>query len=119
MSWLAESLTRREILDHWPDRVLAVDFEVFLGEMPHVMQQVVEHLQLVTAPEWVTRLDSNPALARYSKSPDHEYSPELRAQVLNQARNEHRGEIRRGLDWLESLARTENAVARELDAGGV
>ncbi len=28
MSWLAESLTRREILDQWPDRVLAVDFDV-------------------------------------------------------------------------------------------
>lgn len=119
MSWLAESLTRRDLLDQSPDRVLAVDFDAFLGDMPRVMQQVVDHLQLVTEPGWVTRLGSNPALARYSKSPDHEYSPALRAQVLDQARREHRDEIRRGLDWLAALARTENAVARELDAGVV
>jgi len=114
LSWLAESLTRREILDQWPDRVLAVNFDAFLGDMPHVMQQVVDHLQLMTEPGWVTRLGSNPALARYSKSPDHEYSPALRAQVLDHARNQHRDEIRRGLDWLHALARTESAVAREL-----
>jgi len=117
MSWLAESLTRRDILDQSPDRVLALDFDAFLGDMPRVMQQVVDHLQLVTEPGWVTQLGSNPALARYSKSPDHEYSPALRAQVLDRARIEHRVEIRRGLDWLQALARTESTVARELDAG--
>ncbi len=114
MSWLAESLTRREILAQWPDRVLAVDFDAFLGDTPRHMQQVVDHLQLMTEPGWVTQLSSNPALTRYSKSPDHEYSPALRAQVLGQARNQHRDEIRRGLDWLHALARTESAVAREL-----
>ena len=115
MSWLAESLTRREILDQWPDRVLAVDFDAFLGDLPQVMQQIVDHFQLPADPGWLSQLDTNPALARYSKSPDHDYSPALRAQVLDQARHEHRDEIRRGLDWLESLARTESAVARALD----
>lgn len=115
MSWLAESLTRREILDQWPDRVLAVDFDALLGDLPRVMQQVVDRLQLPADPGWLAQLGSNPALARYSKSPDHEYSPALRAQVLDQARREHRDEIRRGLEWLESMARTEKTVARVLD----
>ena len=119
MSWLAESLTRREILDQWPDRVLAVDFDAFLGDLPQVMQQIVDHFQLPADPGWLSQLDTNPALARYSKSPDHDYSPALRAQVLDQARHEHRDEIRRGLDWLESLARTESAVARVLDDASV
>jgi hypothetical protein len=79
------------------------------------MQQVVDRLQLPADPGWLAQLGSNPALARYSKSPDHEYSPALRAQVLDQARREHRDEIRRGLEWLESMARTEKAVARVLD----
>jgi hypothetical protein len=119
MSWLAETLTRREILDQWPGRVLAVDFDAFLGDLPRVMQQIVDHLQLPADPGWLAQLGSNPALARYSKSPDHEYSPALRAQVLDQARREHRDEIRRGLDWLESLARSESAVARVLDDASV
>jgi len=115
MSWLAESLTRREILDQWPDRVLAVDFDALLDDLPRVMQQVVDRLQLPADPGWLAQLASNPALARYSKSPDHEYSPALRARVLDQARREHRDEIRRGLEWLESMARMEKAVARVLD----
>jgi hypothetical protein len=119
MSWLAESLTRREILDQSPDRVLAVDFDAFLGDLPRAMQQIVDHLQLPADPGWLSRLGMNPALARYSKSQDHEYSPALRAQVLDQARREHRDEIRRGLGWLESLARTEQAVARVLDDASV
>jgi hypothetical protein len=117
MSWLAESLTRREILDQWPGRVLDVDFDALLGDLPRVMQQIFGQLQLPADPGWLAQLGSNPALTRYSKSPDHDYSPALRARVLGQARREHRDEIRRGLDWLESLARTENAVARVMEAG--
>lgn len=116
MSWLAESLTRREILDQWPSRVLAVDFDVFLAGLPRMMGQIVDHLQLQPGPGWLAQIASNPALARYSKSPDHEYSPALRAQVLEQARRNHREEIRRGIAWLEALARTETAVARVLEA---
>ncbi len=95
--------------------MLAVDFDVFLGDLPRVMQQIVDHLQLPADPRWLAQLGSSPALARYSKSPEHEYSPALRAQVLDQARRDHRDEIRRGLAWLESLARAESAVARALE----
>jgi hypothetical protein len=116
LSWLAESLTRREILDQWPERVLAVDFDLLLGDLPRVMGQIVGHLLLPADPGWLAGLGSNPALARYSKSPDHDYSPALRAQVLDQARRDHLDEIRRGIDWLASLARTETAVARVLEA---
>jgi hypothetical protein len=115
MSWLAESLTRREILDQWPGRVLAVDFAALLGDLPRVMQQIDEHLQLPADPGWLAQVGSSPVLARYSKSPDQQYSPALRAQVLDQARRDRRDEIRRGLAWLESLARVESAVARELE----
>jgi hypothetical protein len=116
MSWLAESLTRREILDQWPGRVLAVDFDVLLVDLPHAMRRIADHLQLPVDVDWLERLGSSPVLARYSKSPDHEYSPALRAQVLDQARRDHRDEIRRGLGWLETLARAESAVARVLAA---
>jgi hypothetical protein len=119
LSWLAESLTRRDVLDRFPDRVLALDFDALLGDVPGVMQQVVEHLQLLTEPGWAAQLGASPALTRYSKSPDHDYSPALRAQVLDQARHEHRDELRRGLEWLQALARTERAVAREVNESAV
>lgn len=115
MSWLAESLTRRDVLDAWPSRVLAVDFDAFLANVPGTMQRIVTHLQLSPATDWLAQLNTNPALTRYSKAPDHEYTPALRADVLAQARREHADEIRRGLAWLATLARAHDAVARVLD----
>lgn len=116
MSWLAETLTQRELLDLAPQRVLAVDFEALLADMPGVMQQVARHLAVPVPADWAVRLPSHPALMRYSKSPDHEYSPALRSQVLDQARREHAAEIGRGLAWLDALGRTQPAVARVLTA---
>lgn len=114
MSWLAETLTRRELLDRFPGQVLALDFDELLADTPRVMHEVVAHFQLSPPADWLGRLGSNPALARYSKAPEQEYSAAVRAQVLAQARREQHAEIVRGMAWLESLARTESVVARVL-----
>jgi hypothetical protein len=116
LSWLAETLTQHELLDAAPDRVLAVDFDALLADVPRVLSHVASHLSLDVPEGWATQLGSHPALTRYSKSPEHEYSPALRAQVLEQARREHAGELRRGLAWLENVARAEPAAARVLHA---
>jgi hypothetical protein len=114
MSWLTESLTRQMILDRFPERLLAVDFDALLADPRHEMQRITSHLHVAVDADWLSRLPSNPALTRYSKSPDYAYSPVLRAQLLNQARRDHRDEIRRGMRWLETLSRTEGAVNRLL-----
>jgi hypothetical protein len=116
MSWLAESLTQHAVLAQAPDQTLAVDFDELLADLPGAMARIAAHLALQVAPGWLERLASDPALSRYSKSPDHEYSPALRAQVLAQARQEHAQEIHRGLTWLDTLARSEPVVARVLHA---
>jgi hypothetical protein len=116
MSWLAESMTQRDLLDQSPQQVLAVDFDVLLADVPRAMSQIAAHLELTVPDGWAEHLATSPALTRYSKSPDHDYSPALRAEILNQARHEHREEVRRGLDWLEKLARAEPGVARVLEA---
>jgi hypothetical protein len=114
MSWLAESLTCREILDQFPERLLAVDFDTLLAGIGPEMQRITSHLDLPVTADWLAQLGSNPALAHYSKSPEYDYSPALRTQLLNQARRDHREEIGRGMRWLETLSRTEAAIARVL-----
>lgn len=114
MSWLAESTTQRDLLDQSPEQVLAMDFDTLLADVPRAMSRVAAHLGMTVPDGWAEHLATSPALTRYSKSPDHDYSPALRAAVLNQARQEHRAEIRRGLDWLERLARAEPDVAKLL-----
>jgi hypothetical protein len=116
MSWLAESLTRRDTLDRFPGRVIAVDFEAFLADVAASMQRILVQFDLPADAAQVARIAASPMLARYSKAPEHTYGPAVRAQVLDAARRDHRAEIARGLSWLDRLARSEDAVARVLDA---
>jgi hypothetical protein len=51
-------------------------------------------------------------MQRYSKAPDEfPYSPDLRAQVLAQSRQNNQTEIMRGQAFLESLGAQSPAVA--------
>jgi hypothetical protein len=58
----------------------------------------------------LSQLARSTALTRYAKAPEHAYTPEIRAQILAEARRVHAGEIRKGLAWLDGMART-NAMA--------
>ena len=118
MSWLAESLTRREIIGQFPDRVLAVDFDAFLGDIPAWMGRIVRHFGLPADDSWLAQLGSSPVLGRYSKAPEHEYGPAVRSQVLAEARRNHREQIARGLGWLERLAQLDATVSHVLAEAG-
>jgi hypothetical protein len=111
MSWLAESLCRQDVLAHFPDQVLAVDFDVFLADVGGGMRRVLAHLGLPLDERELSRLAESPVLTRYSKAPEHPYGPGQRAELLDQARREHRLEIGKGLAWLTALARSDNTVA--------
>jgi hypothetical protein len=115
MSWLAETLNQRDTVQQFAGRVAAVDFDEFLADVAGGLQRIVGHLQLPCDAQRIAELAHSPVLARYSKSPDAEYSPELRRQLLDQARQHHGEEIRRGRHWLESLARSQPTVAALLE----
>lgn len=114
MSWLTETLNQLDTLRRVPDRVVAVDFDDFLADVAGGLERIVGHLQLPCDPQRVRELARGPVLSRYSKSPDAEYSPELRRQLLDQARQQHGDEIRRGQRWLEELAKSQPVVAQLL-----
>ena len=112
MSWLSESLTRAQALEQFPSRVLAIDFDRLLADLPAAMEAVLQHLDIAAAPGFLAAVGRSPVLRRYSKAPQQfEYSPLLRAQLLAQARREHAGEIRKGLKFLEALGAQDARVA--------
>lgn len=116
MSWLAETCNLRDAVAASDGRVVAVDFADFLLNVPAGMQRVVEHLRLPLDPQRVAASERSPVLARYSKSPDLEYSPQLRQELLTQSRRVNAAHIAQGLRWLEHLARTHTIVADVLTA---
>jgi hypothetical protein len=111
MSWLAESWTQRDSVTRFAGRVIALDFEAFLANVADCMAQILGHFALPGDAGYLAHIDRSPALTRYSKAPEHGYTPDVRAEVLRESRRQNRAEIRKGLDWLERLARTEAAVA--------
>jgi hypothetical protein len=116
LSWLAETWTQREALERFPGRILAVDFDRLLASPGDAMARILDHLGLAAEARELTDLAQSPVLARYSKAPEHVYSPEVRAEVLRESRQDNRAEIGKGMAWLEARARADPAVAAVLAA---
>jgi hypothetical protein len=109
MTWLTESLTRADAVARFGGRVLPLDFDAVLGDLPGAITAVLGHFGIAGDAAQIAR---SPVLSRYSKAPQQfEYSPQFRAQLLAQARYEHAGEIRHGRAWLDRIAAREARVA--------
>ncbi len=111
LSWLVESWTQRDAVKRFEGRVIAVDFEAFLSNVVDGMRQILGHLDLSRDTRYLAEVGGSPVLARYSKAPEYGYSPNVRAEILRDSRRDNRDQIRKGLDWLDRLARAETAVA--------
>jgi hypothetical protein len=116
MSWLVESWMQRATLKGFPDRVMPLDFEAFLASVTESMARVLAHFGLPEDARYLSAVSRSQVLARYSKAPEYAYTPDVRAQVLRESRLRNREEIRKGMDWLERLARSDAAVAEIVNA---
>lgn len=111
MSWIAESWTQREAVKRFTGRVLALDFEAFLSSVVDSMGRILRHFELPGYDRYLSEVARSPVLTRYSKAPEYAYTPAVRAEVLRDSRRRNRDEIRKGTDWLERLARSDDTVA--------
>lgn len=116
MSWLTETTTQHLAIQRFAERILRLDFEAVLADTGGTMARVAAHFSLPTDAQYASRVARSPALIRYAKAPEHAYSPALRANILNEARRTHAAEIRKGLTWLEGVARTNATAAAVMQA---
>jgi hypothetical protein len=100
MSWAAERMTQAAVMREMGTRILAVDFEAMLRALPETLARVLAHFGLAADAE---RIAASTVLSRYSKAPEHGYSPPLRHELLDQARRDFGPEIRLALQWLDGL----------------
>ncbi|MCE9522216.1 MAG: hypothetical protein K8S25_07260 [Alphaproteobacteria bacterium] len=118
MSWLTETLTQRETLKKFGERVLDVDFDRFLANVPDGMSQIMKQFELAEDAKFLSSIAASPTLTRYAKAPEHAYTPEFRSQILADSRQRHGHEIREGLRWLENTARSSAAATEILNGAG-
>lgn len=119
MSWLSETWSQQQAIEQLGSRVRAVDFESFLGAICEQMALILTHFDLSFGESDISRLAHSEVLTQYSKAPDNEYSPRLRAEILADSRRHNMAEIRRGRAWLESLAARNVHVAALVSGGGI
>jgi hypothetical protein len=111
MSWLAEALTQAQMRGEFGARVLALDFDQLLLSLESTMAPVLDHFGITHTDADIRSIAASPALRRYSKAQEHEYSPALRASLLDEARGRYPDQIRSALGWLERLGTTQDKVA--------
>jgi hypothetical protein len=110
MSWLAETWAQRDAAARFGDRVMPLDFEAFLADVPASMARIVGHFGMEADERYLSQVGRSPVLTRYSKAPEFAYTPALRAEVLRDSRRNNREEIRKGMRWLERIAESEPPV---------
>ena len=118
LSWLAETSAQRDALKAFPGRVIDVDFDTLLGDVAGQMARILEHFALPDAGRHSAQMARSASLSRYSKAPEYDYSADARAEVLRESRRSNRLEIRKGLEWLEALAKSNREVAEIVGHAG-
>lgn len=101
MSWASDAAVFADLARAAPGRTRLIDFETFLAEPAAGIAAALAHLHGSADPAQAARIAASPYLQRYSKAPEYGYGPELRRQVLAEARRQAGDEIARGLAWLE------------------
>ncbi len=114
MTWTAETLTAALLAR--TGRVLPMDFERLLQEPAAHLGAALAHFGIPAPKTYLETIENAPLWRRYAKAPEADYSPQMRAQILAEARLRHAGEIAKGLRWIEALAQTSPAVTATLAA---
>lgn len=110
VAWLVERLTQARAAQAAGSRMLQLDFDDMLEELPATLERVLIHFAL--PPQIAQTLAQSPVLGRYSKlSGDHAYSPALRRQTMDQARRDQAEEIALGMTLIERMAARHPQVA--------
>lgn len=118
LGWACEMTSLDGAAARLPDQtVLWLDFDVFLADPAVHLAAVAGHFGHEPDPATIGAIARGPLLRRYSKALDYEYSPELRRQILAEARHRHGAAIRDGLNWLAGLAGRYPAVADAIRRG--
>lgn len=111
MSWLAERVTQARISSEFGDRVLCIDFDAMLNALEGTVGSVFAHFQFGHTAEHVAMIANGPTLSRYSKAQEHEYSPNLRAESMADAKNRFTPEIRAAVQWLNAVTAKNPALS--------
>ncbi|GAB5481352.1 MAG: hypothetical protein Pars92KO_11090 [Parasphingorhabdus sp.] len=105
MSWMCELVTLfvAEKASQAAN-ILWMDFESFLDDPAGQLVSAASHFGLDLSEQKASELVSGPIMSSYSKAPEHDYSPNLRQELLAEANRDHAQAILGAIAWVEETA---------------
>jgi hypothetical protein len=114
-AWACEMTALEAAAGEAGDRsYLWMDFDRMLDGMDAALAQTTAFFGFEAEPDRFREILSGPLMRRYSKAPEHDYSPDLRRAVIAQANAEHGREIGEALVMLEVAAQESPLLARAM-----
>ena len=116
LSWLSEMATLLKAQKARSESsILWMNFDDFLAEPGEQLQNLATHFDLLLSSDQATQLVSGPIMSSYSKAPEHDYSANLREDLLAEASQNHAAPIRSAMLWIEQLANQHPLVQEILE----
>ena len=114
-AWACEMTTLEAAAAAMPDRQVAwADFDIILGNMPGELGRVAAFFGFAADPPKIEALAAGPLMRRYSKDPNYDYSPTLRAELIAQELRLQRRDIEAALAMLRTAAEKSELLSRAL-----
>lgn len=116
MSWACEMTALERAAAGLPDSsILWFDFDSFLADPSANLASIAAFFGADDHSGLASKLVNGSIMQRYSKAPEHGYSPQLRDQLLAQTHAECGGDIAVALRWLDDAAGEFDLIAQALD----
>ena len=114
-AWACEMTALEAAADAMPDRRLMwVNFDQLLDDMAAGLEEIAAFFGFEVPPGRLRQIVQGPLMGQYSKAPEFEYSPSLRARLIDQELSAQGGEIDDALAMLERSAQESPLLARAL-----
>jgi hypothetical protein len=115
LGWACEMTSLEQAAAALPqDAVMWLDFDTFLADPPRHFQAIAAHFGHDADAATARTICEGPLMRRYSKALEYDYSPELRRQILAEARARHAAPIRDAMSWLAALETRYPAAAQAI-----
>jgi hypothetical protein len=113
--WACEMSALEEAAAELPSkRVLWRDFDAVLEKPEVELGTIASFLGIPEEDARIAQIAGGPLMRRYSKALEHEFGPEARRELLDEAAARHAGAIRSALALLDQAAEKAPALARAL-----
>jgi hypothetical protein len=113
IAWACEMTSLENAADAMADRKIAwLDFDQMLADVVEALRLSANHFGFQAGEAQLRDLASGPLMSHYSKALEHDYSPSLRQQLIEESRRLHGAEIESALAMLRSAAEKSPLLAR-------